>query len=69
MDRPPGHVYFLACPLDIRFEDGDTEPLFCTMSLYSINRRSNMGKDDASSFCGKISEDFFFPAGDWHTID
>eukprot|EP00985_Skeletonema_marinoi_P013757 scaffold6868_cov120-Skeletonema_marinoi.AAC.2 len=64
MDRPPGHVYFLACPLDIRFDDGDTEPLFCTMSLYSLSRRT--GKD---AFCGKISEDFFFPAGDWHGID
>jgi len=63
MDRPPGHVYFLACPLDLRFEDGDTEPLFCTMSLYCLSK----GNKDA--FRGKISEDFFFPAGDWHGID
>ena len=61
MDRPPGHVYFLACPLDIRFEEGDTEPLFCTLSLYKL------GASDA--FSGKISEDFFFPAGDWRGND
>ena len=70
MDRPPGHVYFLACPLDVRFDNGDTEPLFCTMSLYSLSRRrkGNSGSSD-NVFCGKISEDFFFPAGDWHEIE
>ena len=65
MDRPPGHVYFLACPLDIRFQGGDVEPLFCTMSLYSLS--SSNGSNN--KFCGKISEDFFFPAGDWNGID
>ncbi|KAL9179628.1 hypothetical protein ACHAXT_008918 [Thalassiosira profunda] len=41
MDRPPGYVYFLACPLDVRFESGDTEPFFCTMALYSLPKASD----------------------------
>lgn len=78
-DRPPGHVYFLACPLDVRFDEGDVEPLFCTMTLYSLPRSLSPshpvdegGNSEIASnnaFCGKISEDFFFPAGDWSSID
>ncbi|KAL7539684.1 hypothetical protein ACHAXR_011103 [Thalassiosira sp. AJA248-18] len=77
MDRPPGYVYFLACPLDVRFQAGDVEPFFCTMALYSLPKKneSQPGDDGSSNyannntFCGKISEDFFFPAGDWNEIE
>jgi len=71
MDRPPGVVYFLACPLDVRFDGGDTEPLFCTMSLYCLQTISsdhlqqNVDHERKNNFNGKISEEFYFPAGDW----
>ena len=80
MDRPPGMLYFLACPLDLQFDVGDVEPLFCTMACYCLPK-SNVGskktqhanvnseRDNINTFCGKISEDFFFPAGDWRGID
>ena len=72
MDRPPGMVYFLACPLDVRFEVGDIEPLFCTMALYTLSKNGDVSVGNGSgvqSFNGKISEDFFFPAGDWNRIE
>lgn len=84
MDRPPGHIYFLACPLDLQLEEGDTEPLFCTMALYSLppqqQHEEKIAEDNSptdpdrttffdSVFRGKISEDFFFPAGDWNSIE
>jgi hypothetical protein len=84
MDRPPGHIYFLACPLDLQLEEGDTEPLFCTMALYSLppqqQHEEKIAEDNSptdpdrttffdSVFRGKISEDFFFPAGDWNLIE
>lgn len=81
MDRPPGHIYFLACPLDLRLDEGDTEPFFCTMSLYCLPQQrppsNKMATTDSANntyssdnlFRGKISEDFFFPAGDWNAIE
>lgn len=65
-DRPAGMRYLLACPCDLRGV-GDDEPLFCTMALYLLP-----GGECSSSnnqFKGKISEDFFFPAGNWNTIE
>ena len=56
VDRPPGHQYILACPLDLKLEGGDTEPLFCTMTMYMLPKLSGGG--------ARISEDFFFPAGE-----
>jgi hypothetical protein len=85
-DRPPGHVYFLACPVDIRLgrEEDDNVPLFCTMALYTLPkvrqrrmrhpRSGDCGElsitgNNKDEFRGKISEDFFFPAGDWFEIE
>jgi hypothetical protein len=81
VDRPPGHIYFLACPLDIQLDDGDAEPYFCTMALYSLPPKQQQTKISTSTpstsaatsaesvFRGKISEDFFFPAGNWNSIE
>ena len=55
-DRAPGMEYILACPLSIKFDIGTIEPLVGTLSLYYIP------PDGAAS---KVSEDFYFPAGDW----
>ena len=35
-DRPPGRVYLVACPLDLRCGDGDGVPCFCTLGLYCL---------------------------------
>ena len=35
-DRRPGHVYILACPLDMRLARGGVELPHCTMALYSL---------------------------------
>jgi hypothetical protein len=54
-DRPPGMHYSLVCPLDIKFDVGNLEPLVCSLTLYSFQEE----------LPGKASEDFWFPAGDW----
>jgi hypothetical protein len=73
IDRPPGHVHFLACPLDIRLgdTDDDAEPYFCTMALYALPRNQGRAarRRPGEEFRGKISEDFFFPAGNWNEIE
>ena len=78
VDRPPGMLYFLACPLDLQFDVGDVEPLFCTMACYCLpnvgskktqHANANSERDNINTFCGKVSEDFFFPAGNWSGID
>ena len=51
-DRPPGLRYTLVCPMSVHFSVGKLEPLVCSMALYSLQK-------------GKISEEFYFPAGDW----
>jgi len=51
-DRPPGLNYTLVCPMSINFAIGNMEPLVCSLALYSLSK-------------GKISEEFYFPAGDW----
>ncbi len=51
-DRPPGMKYTLVSPMSVHFAVGKMEPLVCSMALYSLEK-------------GKISEEFYFPAGDW----
>jgi hypothetical protein len=51
-DRPPGLRYTLVCPMSVHFSVGKMEPLVCSLALYSLQK-------------GKISEEFYFPAGDW----
>lgn len=77
-DRPPGYVYFLACPVDVRLgRNDDTEPYFCTMALYTLpksqqkqlQQQKQQSRYNMNDFCGKISEDFFFPAGNWNDIE
>ena len=52
-DRPPGMRYTLVCPMSVHFSVGKMEPLVCSLALYSLQK-------------GKISEEFYFPAGDWN---
>lgn len=51
-DRPSGVRYTLVCPLEVEFSVGKMEPLVCTLALYSLTN-------------GKLSEEFYFPSGDW----
>lgn len=71
IDRPPGMLYLLACPLELVHENDESEPLFCTMALYMLSKRGNSTNvtDNNNKFKGKISEDFFFPAGNWNAIE
>ena len=70
-DRPVCMRYLLACPYELQ-DENDDEPLFCTMALYLL---STDDSNDATTinlhktFKGKISEDFFFPAGNWNAIE
>jgi len=59
-DRPAGLMHSLVAPVNVSFGVGNIEPLVCTLSLYCIPKH---GTD--TSYRGKISEDFVFPAGDW----
>eukprot|EP00956_Cyclotella_meneghiniana_P015659 scaffold24127_cov22-Cyclotella_meneghiniana.AAC.1 len=78
-DRPPGMRYVLACPSDLRQEEDDDEPLFCSMALYLLPRREENGgttstispniNNNTIKFRGKISEEFHFPAGNWNAIE
>jgi hypothetical protein len=61
-DRPPLYQYLASVPLQVEFgEVGSVEPLVGCLSLYSLPSL------DASSIsrCCKVSEDFWFPTGDW----
>ena len=68
-DRPPGMEYLLCWPLDISFDVGNVEPLLCSLALYSLPTSNatldaqNTGADNG--VVGKLSEEFWFPAGDW----
>ena len=69
-DRPAGMRYCLICPVQVRFDVGDLEPLVCSMALYTLPDNSTgptKGPAKAAEVAfGKISEEFWFPAGDWH---
>jgi hypothetical protein len=67
-DRPPLHSYILCCPAQVQFAIGNIEPLVCSLTLYSLppsTTSSGGGSSSSGSMFGKISEDFWFPAGDW----
>lgn len=68
-DRPPGMEYLLCWPLDIAFDVGNIEPLLCSLALYNLpagsTNSSNNSNNSGISIFGKISEEFWFPAGDW----
>lgn len=61
-DRLPGMRYCLACPLEVSFGVGAVEPLVGSLALYSLPAGKPIKKDQAF---GKMSEEFWFPAGDW----
>ena len=54
-DRPAGRTYLLTCPLQVQVNDMEEEPVVCSLSLWNL----------AGERRGKMSEDFWFPAGDW----
>mmetsp|Transcript_42396 Transcript_42396/g.102457 ORF Transcript_42396/g.102457 Transcript_42396/m.102457 type:complete len:2457 (+) Transcript_42396:97-7467(+) len=58
-DRQPEMLYSLVCPIKIDFQVGNIEPLVCSLTLYSLHDDNEVGP------CGKASEEFWFPAGDW----
>jgi hypothetical protein len=65
-DRYPGMEYLLAWPLQVAFDAGDLEPLICSLTLYNLpTPESSSSSGTGSGVSGKISEDYFFPAGDW----
>ena len=61
-DRAPGLQYVLACPVNVSFGVGNIEPLICSLTLYSLPTGRTTKKGEA---WGKMSEEFWFPAGDW----
>ena len=72
-DRQPEMSYALACPVKIDFDVGNIEPLLCSLALYSlpISAATTVASSSAATTSTtanagrKISEDFWFPAGDW----
>ena len=65
-DRPPGMFYALCCPTQLEFDVGNIEPLLCSLTLYSLtNHDANRDGKVLPPSC-KVSEDFYFPAGDWN---
>jgi hypothetical protein len=61
-DRPAGMAYCLACPVSVQLEVGKVEPLICSLTLYTLPPDKIARKGQAY---GKMSEAFWFPAGDW----
>jgi hypothetical protein len=61
-DRPAGMRYLVACPLNVSFGVGNVEPLVCSLTLYTLPTNGLIKRGQAF---GKMSEDFWFPAGDW----
>jgi hypothetical protein len=64
-DRTPGMEYLLCCPMNIACHIGgeDGKPLVCSLALYNLPL-PNKTQSGIGSY-GKISEEFYFPAGDW----
>jgi hypothetical protein len=61
-DRPAGMAYCLACPVSVQLDVGKVEPLICSLTLYTLPIDKIARKGQAY---GKMSEAFWFPAGDW----
>ncbi|CAB9498009.1 expressed unknown protein [Seminavis robusta] len=65
-DRAAGMEYLLSWPLNVSFHIGDVEPLLCSLALYNLpinNHQEDL--NGTGRAYGKISEEFFFPAGNW----
>jgi hypothetical protein len=59
-DRPPGMLYGFASPLKVTLDDSlQSEALVCSLTLYSL------GPTGQGRLYGKMSEEFYFPAGAW----
>ena len=85
IDRPPGMRYFVACPCDLRIENDNEplfcsmalyllpkdEGNNTTNNVTRSNRTmiANSLHDKLKLFKGKISEDFYFPAGNWNNLE
>lgn len=63
-DRQPGMEYLLSWPLHVSFDTGNSEPLVCSLALYNLPTNELAGSSSSGVY-GKISEEFWFPAGDW----
>ena len=59
-DQPPGIVHCLACPLNVRFDIGNIEPMVGSLALYTLP--TDPGRNGVY---GKMSEEFYFPVGMW----
>jgi hypothetical protein len=59
-DRPAGLSYFLACPLQVTInqEQEDVQALVGSLALYTFG-------DNNDPVGNKVSEEFYFPSGDW----
>ncbi len=63
-DHPAGLLHSLVVPRDVTFGVGKIEPLVCSLSLYCLPDQSSA----ETILIGKISEDFYFPAGEWNDM-
>ena len=64
-DRSPGFTYVLTCPTRIELSAGNTEPLICSLALYTLPAD---GTKRNGVVYGKMSENFYLPAGDWERM-
>lgn len=69
-DRPAGMAYCLCCPLSLELDSViDAEPLVCSLALYTLPDIKVYSTNHKSSrrkiAYGKMSENFWFPAGNW----
>lgn len=62
-DRPAGMAYCLACPVSVDVPVGRQEPLLASLALYTLPVEKVAHKGQPY---GKMSEDFWFPAGNWN---
>lgn len=61
-DRPVGRQYCCICPIQVEWKERqqNSEPLIGCLALYRLG---------TANAVGKISEDFWFPIGDWSEMD
>jgi hypothetical protein len=73
-DRPPAVTYCLASCIQVQFDAGNLEPIVASLTLYSLppanllHHNSGAAETEARRkqvVYGKMSEEFYFPAGDW----